>query len=76
MDAHEAILPALADRTDPVIGEVQHLIVALLRAQITAAEAIIAMTPDAAAAFSAGYTTGLLTQVIESATETLAKVTR
>ena len=76
LDAHEAILPALAGRTDPVIGETHHLILVLLHAQLAAAEAIIAMTPDAAAAFSAGYTTGLLTQVIESATETLAKVTR
>ena len=76
LDAHEAILPALNEHIDPVIGETHHLIVVLLRAQITAAEAIIAMTPDAGAAFSAGYTTGLLTQVIESATGTLAKVTR
>ena len=75
LDAHEAILPALAGRTDPVIGETHHLIVVLLRAQITAAEAIIALTPEADAAFSAGYTTGLLTQVIESATGSLAKLT-
>ena len=75
LDAHEAILPALNEHIDPVIGETHHLIVVLLRAQITAAEAIIALTPEADAAFSAGYTTGLLTQVIESATGSLAKLT-
>jgi hypothetical protein len=46
----------------------------MLRAQLAAAEAIVAMTPGADAVFDAGYTTGTMTQLVTSATAGLAKV--
>ena len=73
IDAHEALIPALAEQVDPALGGANRLIVSLLRAQLAAAEAIVAITPESGSPFAAGYTTGYLTALVTSATAGLAR---
>lgn len=70
---HRAILDQLDGHPGTeAFNPVQALVLTMMDAQITAAEAIVAAAPDCAPAFRAGHTVGSIAQALSSATETMA----